>query len=68
MRYDPSVRVGSHLLSSGALGDPVFATIDMRGIPHWQPWQADTGSATLRIMSIHHLDCMRLWFGDPARV
>ncbi len=68
MRYDPSVRVAHHLLESGSLGDPVFATIDMRGIPHWQPWQADTGSATLRIMSIHHLDCMRLWFGDPARV
>ncbi|MBT5902402.1 MAG: Gfo/Idh/MocA family oxidoreductase [Opitutaceae bacterium] len=68
MRYDPSVRVATHLVNSGALGEPVFATIDMRGIPHWQPWQADTGSATLRIMSIHHLDCMRHWFGDPARV
>ncbi|GAB5560222.1 MAG: Gfo/Idh/MocA family oxidoreductase [Synoicihabitans sp.] len=68
MRYDPSVRVASHLLNSGHLGEPVFATIDMRGIPHWQPWQADTGSASLRIMSIHHFDCMRHWLGDPARV
>lgn len=68
MRYDPSVRMASHLLASGQLGDPVFATIDMRGIPHWQPWQADTGSASLRIMSIHHFDCMRHWFGDPDRV
>lgn len=23
------------------LGEPVFATIDMRGIPHWQPWQKE---------------------------
>lgn len=68
MRYDPSVRVASHLLESGQLGEAVFATIDMRGIPHWQPWQADTGSASLRIMSIHHLDCMRHWFGNPDRV
>ncbi len=68
MRYDPSVRVATHLLESGQLGDAIFATIDMRGIPHWQPWQADTGSASLRIMSIHHLDCMRHWFGNPDRV
>lgn len=68
MRYDPSVRIASHLLESGQLGTPVFATIDMRGIPHWQPWQADTGSATLRIMSIHHFDCLRHWFGNPDRV
>ena len=68
MRYDPSVQVASHLLESGQLGAPVFATIDMRGIPHWQPWQADTGSASLRIMSIHHFDCMRHWFGSPDRV
>lgn len=68
MRYDQSVRAGQQLLTSGTLGDPVFATIDMRGIPHWQPWQADTGSASLKIMSIHHLDCMRYWFGDPDRV
>ena len=65
---DPSLQVASHLLESGQLGAPVFATIDMRGIPHWQPWQADTGSASLRIMSIHHFDCMRHWFGSPDRV
>src|ERR1017187_1543717 len=54
MRYDPSVYAVKTLLSDGELGTPVFATIDMRGIPHWQPWQAGTGSATLWIMSIHH--------------
>jgi predicted dehydrogenase len=68
MRYDPSVYAVKTLLADGELGTPVFATIDMRGIPHWQPWQAGTGSATLWIMSIHHLDCMRFWFGDPERV
>lgn len=68
MRYDQSVRAAHHLLNTGTLGDPVFATLDMRGIPHWQPWQAETGSASLKIMSIHHLDCMRHWFGDPDRI
>lgn len=68
MRHDPSVRAASSLLAANHLGEPVFATIDMRGVPHWQPWQADMHSASLRIMSIHHLDCMRHWFGNPAHI
>ncbi len=47
---------------------PVLATIDMRAIPHWMPWQQRQGWVTLRIMSIHHLDTFRYWFGDPRRV
>jgi predicted dehydrogenase len=68
MRFDPSVAATGELLRAGKLGAPVFATIDMRGIPHWQPWQAELGSATLKIMSIHHLDCMRYWLGDPQSI
>jgi predicted dehydrogenase len=40
----------------------------MRAIPHWMPWQAELGWATLRIMSIHHIDCFRYWFGDSTRI
>ena len=68
MRYDQSVRAGKALLENGTIGEPVFANIDMRGIPHWMPWQADMGWVTLRIMSIHHIDCFRYWFGDPERI
>jgi predicted dehydrogenase len=68
MRYDPSVRAAKTLLQNGVIGRPVFATIEMRGIPHWMPWQAELGWATLRIMSIHHLDCFRYWFGDPEGI
>ena len=32
------------------------------------PWQSRQGWVTLRIMSIHHLDTFRYWFGDPVRV
>jgi len=68
MRYDQSVRAAKTLLQNGVIGPPVFATIEMRGIPHWMPWQAELGWATLRIMSIHHLDCFRYWFGDPQGI
>ena len=68
MRYDQSVRGLKCVLDRGYLGEPVFASIDMRAIPHWMPWQKRQGWVTLRIMSIHHLDTFRYWFGDPVRV
>ena len=68
MRYDQSIRACKCLLDRGYLGTPVFASIDMRAIPHWMPWQQRQGWVTLRIMSIHHLDSFRYLFGDPVRV
>jgi predicted dehydrogenase len=68
MRYDQSIRACRNLLQRGDLGEPVFASIDMRAIPHWMPWQQRLGWVTLRIMSIHHLDAFRFLFGDPQRV
>ncbi len=68
MRYDQSIRACKSVLNKGYLGKPVFASIDMRAIPHWMPWQEELGWATLRTMSIHHLDTFRFLFGDPERV
>jgi hypothetical protein len=68
MRYDQSIRACRNLLQRGDLGEPVFASIDMRAIPHWMEWQQRLGWVTLRIMSIHHLDTFRFLFGDPQRV
>jgi len=68
MRFDQSVRACKSLLDQGVLGEPVLATIEMRAIPHWMPWQERQGWCTLRIMSIHHLDTFRFWFGDPSRI
>ena len=68
MRYDHSVRAAKTLLERGILGSPILASIDMRAIPHWMPWQVEMGWLTLRIMSIHHLDCFRYWFGEPERI
>jgi hypothetical protein len=68
MRYDHAVRACTDLLTRGVLGLPVLATIEMRAIPHWMPWQERQGWVTLRIMSIHHFDTFRGWFGSPRRV
>ena len=68
MRYDQSIRALKALLNHGELGEPVLATIEMRAIPHWQPWLRDYSGLTLAAMSIHHLDCFRFLFGDPLSV
>jgi predicted dehydrogenase len=68
MRYDQSVRAMKDLLSRGWLGEPVLATIDMRAVPHWMPWARGQRSLSTFIMSIHHLDTFRYWFGTPDRV
>ena len=68
MRHDQSVRALKDILNRGWLGKPVLGTIDMRAIPHWMPWSRALPSLSTWIMSIHHLDCFRYWFGDPERV
>ncbi len=68
MRYDQSVRAMRNLLDRGWLGEPVFASIDMRAVPHWMPWAADLHSLSTFVMSIHHLDTFRYWLGTPDRV
>lgn len=68
MRFDQSMRVLKQILERGDLGEAVLATIEMRAIPHWQPFLKDYGRLTLLNMSIHHLDVLRFLFGDPEEI
>ena len=68
MRYDQSMRVLKQILDSGALGEVVFAQIDMHAIPHWQGFLEDYDRLTLANMSVHHLDALRFLFGDPEEI
>lgn len=68
MRYDQSVRALKDVLSRSWLGQPVLGTIEMRAIPHWMPWSEKLHSLSTFVMSIHHLDTFRYWFGTPDRV
>ena len=68
MRYDQSMRVLKQIIDSGALGDIVFAQIDMHAIPHWQTFLAEYDRLTLANMSVHHLDVLRYLFGDPDEI
>ena len=68
MRYDQSMRVLKQIIESGALGDIVFAQIDMHAIPHWQGFLEEYDRLTLANMSVHHLDVLRFLFGDPDEI
>jgi predicted dehydrogenase len=68
MRFDQSMRVLKQVMERGALGDPVIATIEMRAVPHWQPFLRDYDRLTLLNMGIHHLDVLRFLFGDPTEI
>jgi predicted dehydrogenase len=68
MRFDQSMRVLKQLLERNELGRAVLGTIEMRAIPHWQPFLASYDRLTLLNMSIHHLDVLRFLFGEPFEI
>lgn len=68
MRFDQSMRVLKQALDREALGTPVLASIEMRAIPHWQPFLREYGRLTLLNMSIHHLDVLRYLFGEVEAI
>ncbi|MET0859610.1 MAG: Gfo/Idh/MocA family oxidoreductase [Microbacterium sp.] len=68
MRFDQSVRVLRQILDRGELGEPVFATINMHAIPHWQSFLEGYDRLTLANMSVHHLDALRFLFGEPDEI
>ena len=68
MRFDQSMRALKQLLEQNVLGTPVLATIEMRAIPHWQPFLREYDRLTLLNMSIHHLDVLRYLFGEVAQI
>ena len=68
MRHDQSIRALKTILTRQYLGTNVLATIDMRAVPHWQPWAQGYERLTLLIMSVHHLDAFRYLFGEPEAI
>lgn len=68
MRYDHSIRALKTVLDRGYLGAPVLATIEMRAVPHWQPWLKDYQRLTFLNMSVHHVDAFRYLFGEPEAI
>jgi predicted dehydrogenase len=69
-RWDPSINAARRLIREGALGERLLASLTMHITMPWQAYYNDPRYRRLMIlhMSVHHVDQMRLLFGDPARV
>jgi predicted dehydrogenase len=69
-RWDPSINAARRLILQGMLGTRLLASLTMHITMPWQQYYKDPRYDRLMIlhMSVHHIDQMRVLFGDPASV
>jgi predicted dehydrogenase len=69
-RWDPSINAAKRLIADGVLGTRLVASMTMHIAMPWQAYYKDPRYERLMIlhMSVHHIDQMRVLFGDPAGV
>ena len=69
-RFDPSINAARRLVADGLLGTRLVASMTMHIRMPWQAYYKDPRYERLMIlhMSVHHIDQMRVLFGDPAGV
>ena len=70
MRWSPSVRAASDLLRKNLLGELLECTIRIQIRTTWDswPWLRIHPYPELYYHSIHHVDTIRSWLGDPLSV
>ena len=69
-RWDPSINAAKKWIAEGVLGERLIATMAMHITMPWQAYYRDPRYGRLMIlhMSVHHIDQMRVLFGDPSAV
>jgi predicted dehydrogenase len=69
-RWDPSINAAKRWIGEGVLGTRLLASLTMHITMPWQRYYTDPRYDRLMIlhMSVHHIDQMRVLFGDPARI
>jgi predicted dehydrogenase len=69
-RWDPSINAARRWIREGLLGTRLLASMTMHITMPWQPYYRDPRYDRLMVlhMSVHHIDQMRVLFGDPADV
>jgi predicted dehydrogenase len=70
MRWSPCVRAASDLLRRHLFGEVVEFRIDVSIRTNWGawPWLRALPYPELYYHTIHYLDTIRGWFGDPSRI
>jgi predicted dehydrogenase len=70
LRYAPVMLAAKEIAATGALGDVHDMEIRVSDFMPWDLWSFLATSPRLEILyhSIHYVDLVRSWFGNPARV
>lgn len=70
MRWSPSVRAAADLLRRGLLGEALECSIQLHVRTPWDswPWLRTHPYPELYYHSIHHVDTLRFWLGNPKSV
>jgi predicted dehydrogenase len=70
LRYSESLTVARELIRQDWIGEANFMQVNVNVLTDWSLWQWLFKSPRLEVMfhSIHYLDAVRSFFGDPERV
>ena len=70
LRWAPVMHAARCITNAGLLGDLHDMEVQVRVFMPWDLWSFITTSPRLEILyhSIHYIDLVRSWFGNPARV
>ena len=70
LRYSESLTVARELIRQGWIGEASFMQVNVNVLTDWSLWPWLVNSQKLEIMfhSIHYLDVVRSFFGEPQRV
>jgi predicted dehydrogenase len=70
MRWSPSVRAATDLLRRGLLGELLECSIHVEICTPWEswPWLRDHPYPEIYYHTIHYVDTIRSWLGEPLKV
>ena len=70
MRWSPAARAASDVLRKKLLGDLMECSFDVQIRTPWEswPWLAEHPYPEIYYHTIHYVDTMRGWLGDPLRI
>ena len=70
LRFTPAVAAARHMIDSGRIGEIIDLEVRVTAYTPWQMWPFLEHTPRVEILyhSVHYLDLIRSFLGDPARV
>jgi predicted dehydrogenase len=68
MRWTPQSIWVKNILKSNMIGEPFFVSINYQRYEEYNEWRAKINRLIFWELTIHYLDLIRYWFGEPISV